>query len=84
MIFVMSGEALGSLESSLGLPWASFGHLFGVFLAWSHVDVNRLPVHLPLRELKGSKISKKGVKIGGTGNQLTLMFVIGFGNVVHA
>ena len=83
MIFVVFGEALGSLESSLGPPWASFGHLFGVFLACSHVDVNRLPVDLPLRELKGSKMSKKGVKIGGTGNQLTLMFVIGFGSVVH-
>ena len=83
MIFVLFGEALGCLESSLELPWGSFGHLFGVFLAWSQVDVNRLPVHLPLRELKGSKIWKKGVKIGGTGNQLTLMFVICFGNVVH-
>ena len=83
MIVVVFWKALGCLEGSLELPWGSFGHLFGVFLAWSHVDVNRLPVHLPLRELKGSKISKKGIKIGGTGNQLTLMFVIGFGNVVH-
>ena len=65
MIVVLFGEALGCLEGSLELPWGSFGHLFGVFLAWSHVDVNRLPVHLPLGELKGSKISKKGVKIGG-------------------
>ena len=47
------------------------------------MDVNWLPVDLPLRELKGSKMNKKGVKIGGTGNQLTLMFVIGFGSVVH-
>ena len=78
MIFVLFGEALGCLEGSLELPWGSFGHLFGVFLAWSHVDVNRLPVDLPLRELKGSKMSRKGAKIGGTGNQLTLMFVIGF------
>ena len=64
MIFVLFGEALGSLEGSLRLPWGSFGHLFGVFLAWLHVDVNRLPVHLPLREVKGSKISKNGVRIG--------------------
>ena len=64
MFCVLFGRALVCLEGSLGLPWGSFGHLFGVFLAWLHVDVNRLPVHLPLREVKGSKISKKGVKIG--------------------
>ena len=73
---------MGCLEGSLGLRWGSFGQLFGVFLAWAHVDVNRLPAHLPPRELKGGKISKKGVKIGGRGNQLTLIFVIGFGNAV--
>ena len=64
MIFVLFLKALGCLEGSLELPWGSFGHFLGVFLAWSHVDVNRLPVHLPLRELKVSKINKKGVKIG--------------------
>ena len=83
MIVMLFVAALGCFEGSLELPWDSFGHPFGVFLAWSHVDVNRLPVHLPLRELKGSTISKKGIKIGGTSNQLTLMFVIGFGIVVH-
>ena len=55
MIFMLFWEALGSLEGFLGPPWASFGHLFGVFLACSHVDVNWLPVDLPLRELKGAK-----------------------------
>ena len=64
MIFVSFGEALGSLEGSLGLPWGSFGQFLGVFLAWLQVDVNRLPAHLPLRELKGSKMNKNGVKIG--------------------
>ena len=64
MIFVIFRRTLVCLGVSLGLPWGSFGHLFGVFLAWLHVDVNRLPVHLPLREVKGRKISKKGVKIG--------------------
>ena len=55
MIFMLFWEALGSLEGFLGPPWASFDHLFGVFLACSHVDVNWLPVDLPLRELKGAK-----------------------------
>ena len=68
MIFMLFWEALGSLEGFLGPPWASFGHLFGVFLACSHVDVNWLPVDLPLRELKGSKMNKKGVKLFYRGN----------------
>ena len=62
MICMLFWEAFGSLEGFLGPPWASFGHLFGVFLACSHMDVNRLPVHLPLRELKGAKRAEKESK----------------------
>ena len=49
----------------------------------AHVDVHWLPAHLPPRELKEGKNIKKDVKMGGRGNQLTLIFVIGFGNAVH-
>jgi len=63
MFFVIFGRTLVCLEVSMGLPSDSFGHLFDVFLVWLHVDVNRLPVHLLLREVRGSKISKTVFKI---------------------
>ena len=59
IIFVRFGKALGSLESSLGSPWASFGHLFGVVLACSNVDVNRLPVDSPSGSSRWAKWSKR-------------------------
>ena len=42
-----------------------------------------MPAHLPPNELKGVKITKKGIKIEGTGSQLTLILVIAFCNAVY-